>query len=102
MNIPYSLSKGICTIVLDTNARNTRLKTTFTNRNYLHQLIDSTVQRVLQLEIREHRQPKYQEEENINTLLYISTYHPHKTEAFNTILHNVALLKRDTKINQIL
>lgn len=81
MYILYSLAKRSCTIISNTESRNTfrqELKTTLTNRNYAQQFVGNTIQRVLKLKAQKLRHRTRKKKENLKTLPSISTHNSQK------------------------
>ena len=103
-NIPFGQARRICTIVSDVGKRDTRLnelRSYLTAQKYPLTVIDSGIERAIQIPREELLRPKERNEEK-SILPFISTYNPNNTGISSVIKDNLSILKTDDKWKNIL
>ena len=103
-NLPYSLARRICTIVIDPNLRRQRLselQNLLKLRGFPKSLIDDGIERALSLDIKTLRTPKRKIRDS-NVITFVSTHNPNNSEAFTTIKNNLPILRQCPKFDRFL
>ncbi|MCG8094140.1 MAG: hypothetical protein JAZ17_11035 [Candidatus Thiodiazotropha endolucinida] len=102
-SIPYNLARRICTIVSESEVRETRLKeltALLICRGYPKQLIQNGIENASKIPRHELLTAKPKEETDIIT--YVSTYNPKNPEAFGIIKNNIPILMNDDTMRNAL
>jgi hypothetical protein len=103
-NIPYNLSRRICTIVTNPDLRKIRLKEmeeSLIKRGYPKNLINKGVSKAQALSIEQLRAPKDKSGDN-NIVAFVTTYNPNQDNMFTIVKNTCSVLNASPRCKQIL
>ncbi|MEW8548114.1 MAG: hypothetical protein AB2693_31815, partial [Candidatus Thiodiazotropha sp.] len=103
-SIPYNLARRICTIVSDRATRDIRLgelKQYLRERHYPVDLIENSIQKVVNIDLKTLRTQRVNEESD-EILPYVSTHNPKNPEAFQILRNNLPILTNDQQMSKVL
>ena len=102
-SIPYNLARRLRTIISEQNTLEIRLnelKSFLLTQKYPKKLIQSVIDRAMQLDQKTLRNVTEKTSESVIT--YVSTHNPKNPEIFNVINFNLPILQEDPKMNKVL
>ena len=103
LSIPYNLARRLRTIISEQNTLEIRLnelKSFLLTQKYPKKLIQSGIDRAMQLDQKTLRNVTEKTRESVIT--YVSTHNPKNPEIFNVINFNLPILLEDPKMNKVL
>lgn len=103
-NIPYTMARRICAIVLDNSLRTKRLeelKSFLQNQNYPIKLIEDGIKRANALSITELRKPKEKNEKS-NLIPFVTTHDPALPNIFSYIKSNIPILHQSEHLKTLI
>ena len=103
LNVPYNLSRRICSIVTDQTLLSQRLnelKQTLLKRNYPTAVIEMGINRAKAIDVNTLRDSTKKDQENV--LPFVETYNPNFESFFKTVTSNLPLLQANDRMGPAL